>query len=210
MTRFVRIHVFSAFERFWHWAQAALIIGMGLTGFEIHGFYALLGFETAVTVHTSMAWALMGLWVFAIFWHFTTGEWKQYVPLTDRDTLIAMFRYYLAGIFLAAPHPFRVTHQQKHNPLQRMAYLGVKLAINPLIWGSGLLLLFYGNWDALGLDGLSLGQVALAHTAAAFLMAFFLVVHLYFITTGHTVLAQIKAMITGYDEVEDVDGEAAK
>jgi len=210
MTRFVRIHVFSAFERFWHWAQAALIIGMGLTGFEIHGFYALVGFETALQIHTTMAWALMGLWVFAIFWHFTTGEWKQYVPLTERKELVAMFRFYLAGIFLAAPHPFRVAREQKHNPLQRMAYLGVKVAINPLIWVSGLLLLFYGSWEALGLDTLSFGRVALVHTAAAFLMVFFLVVHLYFITTGHTPASQLKAMVTGYDEVEDVDGEGAE
>ena len=38
-----RIYVFKRFERFWHWSQALLIIGMMITGFEVHGSYTLLG-----------------------------------------------------------------------------------------------------------------------------------------------------------------------
>ncbi|MCZ7656041.1 MAG: hypothetical protein M5R42_19955 [Rhodocyclaceae bacterium] len=49
-----------------------------------------------------------------------------------------MFRYYVLGIFTGAPHPFRATQLTKHNPLQRLAYLLVKLVINPLVWLSGL------------------------------------------------------------------------
>jgi hypothetical protein len=26
------------------------------------------------------AWVLIVLWLFAIFWHITTGEWRQYIP----------------------------------------------------------------------------------------------------------------------------------
>jgi len=195
-----RIYIFKRFERFWHWAQAALIIAMAATGFEIHGTYTLLGYETAQEVHTTAAWILIGLWVFAIFWHFTTGEWKQYIPTADK--LLAMLRYYLTGIFTDAPHPFRQTTLRKHNPLQRLAYLFVKLIINPAIWITGLLYLYYKAWPVLGLDGLSLAGVAFVHTAAAFLMLAFFVVHVYFATTGHTWTSHIKAMITGYEEVE--------
>ena len=194
-----RIYIFKRFERFWHWAQALLIIVMGVTGFEIHGTYSLLGYESAQEVHTTTAWILIGLWVFAIFWHFTTGEWKQYIPTVDK--LTAMVRYYLTGIFSDAPHPFRPTTLTKHNPLQRLAYLFVKLIINPAIWISGLLYLYYSAWPALGLDGLSLAGVAFVHTVAAFLMLAFFVVHVYFATTGHTPTSHIKAMITGYEEV---------
>ena len=194
-----RIYIFKRFERFWHWAQALLIIVMGVTGFEIHGTYSLIGYESAQEVHTTAAWLLIGLWVFAIFWHFTTGEWKQYIPTFDK--LTAMVRYYLTGIFTDAPHPFRQTTVTKHNPLQRLAYLFVKLIINPAIWISGLLYLYYSAWPALGLDGLSLAGVAFVHTAAAFLMLVFFVVHVYFATTGHTWSSHIKAMITGYEEV---------
>ena len=196
-----RIYIFKRFERFWHWTQALLIIFMLISGFEIHGVYTLFGFHDAVQYHTVAAWSLIGLWVFAIFWHFTTGEWKQYLPTFDK--IDAVIKYYLTGIFTDAPHPFRVTRLQKHNPLQRMAYLQVKLFINPLVWLTGVLLLFYADWQAGDIGGLQLGTVALLHTIGAFLMLIFLVVHIYFATTGHTPMAHIKAMITGWDEVED-------
>jgi thiosulfate reductase cytochrome b subunit len=196
-----RIYIFKRFERFWHWTQALLIIFMLISGFEIHGVYTLFGFHDAVAFHTVAAWTLIGLWVFAIFWHFTTGEWKQYIPTFDR--IDAVIKYYLTGIFTDAPHPFRVTTLKKHNPLQRLAYLQVKLLINPLIWITGVLLLFYADWQAWGIGGLQLSTVAVLHTLGAFLMLIFLIVHIYFATTGHTPLAHIKAMITGWDEVEE-------
>ena len=199
-----RIYVFKRFERFWHWAQALLIIGMMITGFEVHGTYKLVGFERAVDWHATMAWALITLWLFAIFWHFTTGEWRQYIPTTDK--MVAMMRYYLTGIFTDAPHPFRQTTLHKHNPLQRVAYLFVKLVINPLLWISGLLYLFYASWAEWGLGWLPLEWVALTHTAGAFLMLIFFIAHIYLATAGHTPTAHIKAMVTGWEEVE---GETA-
>jgi len=196
-----RIYVFKRFERFWHWSQAALIIFMALTGFEIHGTYRLFGFERAVDWHTTAAWALIGLWVFAIFWHFTTGEWRQYIPTTEK--VVAMVKYYSIDIFTDAPHPFKPTLQRKHNPLQRLAYLGFKLFMAPAIWISGLLYLFYSDWAAWGLGGLDLWIVATIHTAAAFLLVIFLIAHVYLTTTGHTLFSKIKSMITGWEEVEE-------
>jgi len=203
-----RIYVFKRFERFWHWCQAALIIVMGVTGFEVHGTYTLLGYEQALTVHMNAAWILIWLWVFAIFWHFTTGEWRQYIPTTDK--LFAMMGYYLTGIFNNAPHPFHPTRSRKHNPLQRLAYLSVKLLINPAIWVSGLLLMYYAKWGDWGIASmLSLPVVAFIHIMAAFAMVLFFVVHVYVITTGVTPLAQLKAMITGYEDVEAEETEPA-
>lgn len=55
----------------------------------------------------------------------------------------------------------------------------------------------------IGIDGLLTVQwVAWAYTAGAFRMLAFVIAHVYLTTTGHTVFAHIKAMITGYDEVE--------
>ncbi len=195
-----RIYIFARFERFWHWAQALLIIGMLITGFEIHGSYTLLGFEGAHSVHTSAAWALITLWVFAIFWHFTTGEWRQYIPtFSNIDKVV---RHYAWGIFQGEPHPFKVTRAHKHNPMQAQAYLAVKVLINPLIWLSGLAYLFYNELVAAGV-GADLGTIALLHTAGAFMMLLFLIAHVYLITTGHTVGAHLKAMITGWEQVDD-------
>lgn len=193
----MRVKIYKRFERFWHWSQAALVLALAATGFEIHGLVSLLGFGRAVQLHTLLAWALLGLWAFAIFWHFTTGEWRNYVPTTHR--LVAVARFYALGIFRGEHHPYeKRPGESKLNPLQRIAYLGLKLAINPAIILSGLAYLFYNS-----LPGLSLGAVAIAHTVTAFAMAVFVVVHVYLTTTGHTVLAHIKAMITGWEEIEE-------
>lgn len=198
-----KVKLYAGFERFWHWTQAALVISMLITGFEIHGSYNLLGWEQAVDVHTTAAWTLLGLWVFAWFWHLTTGEWKQYIPSAS-EHILAMAKHYAFEIFQGKSHPFRKDRSNKHNPLQRMTYLGLHIFIGPAIWISGLLYLFYADWPAIGLGGLPLGTVAMIHTAAAFLMLTFLVAHVYLaITDSKPMGANLKAMITGYEETGD-------
>ena len=196
-----RIMMYARFERFWHWSQAILILLMLITGFEIHDNYQLLGFERAVTVHNFAAWLLIGLWIFAWFWHLTTGEWKQYIPSTP-ERIICMCRYYGIEIFQGKAHPFYRDHLCKLNPLQCMAYLGLHVVISPAVWISGLLYLFYNNIMTLGvLNWLSLGTVALVHTAAAFLMLAFLIVHLYLaLTMDERPFSSLRAIITGYEE----------
>ena len=189
--------LFKRFERLWHWLQAVIIFSMVATGFEIHGSYSLLGFEQAVDLHIILAWTLIGLWVFAMFWHLTTGEWKHYTPST-MDKIMSMVNYYSIGIFKGGDKPFHKTRAEKHNPLQRMAYLGLELLIIPVLWLSGLLYLFYSAWNNLGW-GLTLGMVAFLHIAAAFLMLAFIIVHVYLALTT----SNINAMISGYDEVEN-------
>ncbi len=194
--------VFTRFERFWHWTQAALIGLMMLTGFEVQGTYSLFGYEQAADLHRTAAWFLIGLWAFAILWHVTTGEWRQYLPTTEK--LLAVSRYYTVGIFHpGVEHPYKKTRLSKHNPLQRLAYLFFKLAISPVIWITGLLYMFYNDWPAIGLEGLSLGLVAGLHLAAAFAMLVFFIAHVYMAFTAKPVLAYLKAMLTGYEEVEE-------
>ena len=196
-----RVYLFKPFERFWHWSQALLVISMLVTGFEVHGTYRLFGFAKAVDYHTIAAWTLVGLWIFAIFWHLTTGEWKHYIPSTHN--VVAIAKYYSSGIFKDEPHPFRPSLSNKHNPLQRLTYLAVLTLLSPLLWFSGWLYLFYASWAAWGLGGLRLEWIATAHTAGAFLMLAFLISHLYLSTTGHKLTSQIKAMVTGWEDLGD-------
>ena len=47
------------------------------------------------------------------------------------------------------------------------------------------------------------------HTLGAWLFASFVVMHVYLTTTGHTPLANLKAMVLGYEDVcveEKIDG----
>jgi len=191
------VYIFTVFERFWHWSQAALIICLLLSGFEIHGFYSLFGFARALNLHVFAAFTLVVLWVFAIFWHMVTGQWHHYVPTTDR--MWAMISFYAVGIFIGAPHPFRPSVKRKHNPLQAMAYLAFQVAMAPAIWITGLIMWVYGEFPDLYPGELPVLWINAIHVAAAFLIAAFLIAHLYLITTGETVTEQLKAMITGWD-----------
>jgi len=190
----MRHMVYKRFERFWHWAQSLLIIAMIVTGFEIHGSYQWLGFTEAMFWHELCALTLIILWLFAIFWHFTTGEWRQYIPTTEK--LSAVISFYIRGIFLGQKHPYTATPERKHNPLQRFFYLGFKLILAPLIWISGALLLLH----PFGIAVMPLSVLASLHLLVAFLFIIFLIGHIYMTTTGPTPTSHIKTMITGYEE----------
>jgi thiosulfate reductase cytochrome b subunit len=204
-----KVYVYKGFERFWHWNQSLLILLLALTGFEIHGSFSLFGFETAVDLHNKAAWGFIILIVFAIFWHFTTGEWKQYIPTTQN--LRAQAEFYIFGIFRNAPHPTQKTLLSKLNPLQRMVYLGLKVLIIPVMVLSGLLYMFYrypqgSKMAMINIDNLEI--IALVHTFGAFVVMAFVIVHLYLITTGHTLTSNLKAMITGWEDLEEENAES--
>jgi thiosulfate reductase cytochrome b subunit len=203
-----KVYIYKLYERFWHWTQAFLVFFLALTGFEIHGSYSFFGFENAVHLHNRAAWAFIILTIFTIFWHFTTGEWRQYLPTTNN--LRAQAEYYVLGIFKNAPHPTRKTILSKLNPLQRLVYLSLKILVFPVMIASGLAYMFYrypsqGEIKTLGLE--SLEKVAIAHTIGAYILIAFVIVHLYLITTGHTLTSNLKAMVTGWEELETEEGE---
>ncbi|MCF8052276.1 MAG: cytochrome b/b6 domain-containing protein [Desulfobacterales bacterium] len=194
------IYLYTRYERFWHWFQAALIILLLVTGFEVNTGVGIFGFQTAVTVHNYAGLTWLIAFAFFVFWLFTTGEWKQYVPTTKK--MLVVMRYYAYGIFRGEPHPVPKRKEAKHNPLQRLTYLGLAAALLPVQMATGFLYWGYNSWGDWGLSALTLQIVALVHTAGAFAILSFLVVHLYMTTTGHTISAHVKAMITGWEEVE--------
>lgn len=199
-----QIYIYKSFERFWHWMQAILIFFLVFTGFEVHGTIKFFGYQNAVQYHIIAAYAFIILIVFAIFWHFTTGEWKQYLPTLDN--LKSQINFYLIGIFKNTPHPTKKTAVSKLNPLQRLVYLGLKLLVIPIMVLSGLLYMFYRYPQSNEIKVLNLKTVepiALLHTFGAFLLVAFIIAHVYLITTGSTITSNLKAMITGYEEIED-------
>ena len=197
-------YVYKGFERFWHWMQSLLIIFLGFTGFEIHGSINFFGFEQAVKLHNIAAIAFLILIVFAIFWHVTTGEWRQYLP--TRKNLRAQMEYYIFGIFRNAPHPTKKTVLSKLNPLQKLVYAGLKVIVIPLMVSSGLVYMFYRypqRYEVISLNIAGLKVVATLHTLGAFLLVAFFIAHIYLITTGDTITSNLKAMLTGYEDLPD-------
>ena len=83
-TKMVIIYLYSRYERFWHWLQSAIIITLLITGFELHGTFSLIGFRSAVDIHNFVGLSWLILFAFFVFWLFTTGEYKQYIPTTRK------------------------------------------------------------------------------------------------------------------------------
>ncbi len=197
-------YIYKRFERFWHWSQASLIIFLSITGFEVHDSIQIFGYDKAVIYHRVAAYLLLGLIVFAIFWHFTTGEWKQYIPTFKK--LKDQIRYYSVGIFKNERHPTNRSALNKLNPLQVLTYLSFKIVLIPLVVITGVLYMLNKHIDAnntIIISDISLETIAVWHTFGAFMLITFLVVHVYMTTTGETLTSNIKAMITGYEEFEE-------
>lgn len=200
-TKMIRIYLYTRYERFWHWLQMFFILILLVTGFEVHGKFTLLGFGSAVDIHNVVGLSWLIAFAFFVFWIHTTGEWRQYVPTTKK--MLSVIRYYSYGIFRGESHPFPKRKEAKHNPLQRLVYLSLAAFLLPVQMVSGFLYWGYNSWAEWGIDFIPLQLVAVVHTAGAFAILSFLVVHVYMTTTGHTLSAHIKAMITGWEDVEE-------
>lgn len=194
------IYLYTRYERFWHWLQALVIILLLATGFEVHGSHSLFGFNRAVELHNYIGLGWLIAFAFFVFWIFTTGEWRQYVPTSKK--MFDVVRYYAYGIFRGESHPVPKRKEAKHNPLQRLVYLSLAALILPVQMGSGFLYWGYNRWAAWGLDFLSLKVVAVVHLLGGFAIFAFLIVHVYMTTTGHSIFAHVRAMITGWEQVE--------
>ncbi len=200
--------IYTLFIRLWHWSQAILIFTLAFTGFVVHGSIQLLSFDTAVNIHNVAGVALV-LEAFAMFFYYiTTGEWKQYKSLFNKDELIAQIKYYTSGILKGEPHPHKKTEISRLNPLQKITYLNFKLIFLPIMGITGTMYLYReyleeNLYARLGIKLFVIDNVATLHTVGAFLLLTFVIVHVYMTTTGHTVFSHIKTMITGWEELEE-------
>lgn len=199
--KMINVYLYTRYERFWHWLQTILIFVLLITGLEVHGVFSLLGFETAVDIHNYAGLTWLIAFAFFVFWVFTTGEWKQYIPTTQK--MLVVIRYYTYGIFRGEPHPVPKRKEAKHNPLQRLTYLSLAALLLPIQMVTGFLYWGYNSWKGWGLDFLSMELVAFVHMAGAFAICSFIIVHIYMITTGHTIFAHTKAIISGWEEVPE-------
>ncbi len=201
------VQIYTIYERFWHWSQAILIFMLAFTGFGLHGTHSFLDFQSAVELHTISAVLLIVLWLFTTFWNFTTGNWRQFLPKSGG--MIDVIKYYAWGILTGDTHPHIKTLRHKQNPLQALAYLTFMILIGPALAATGIIYLTYDLWNGIPDAAFYFKVLVFMHTGAAFLMVAFVIIHVYMTTTGKTVFAYIKTMITGFEKVELSEVEEA-
>lgn len=199
------VYMYEAYERYWHWLQAIIIVGLILTGLTIHapGRFGWLSFAAAVRIHNVLAALLLLNAFLSLFYHFASGKIKTYLPEPSGffNQMFSQARYYLSGIFKGEPHPFEKSLQKKLNPLQKMTYLVILNILLPLQIVTGILIAGAQAWPEVSQKLGGLGFLVPFHSLLAWLFAAFLILHIYLTTTGHTPLASIKAMISGWEKV---------
>lgn len=200
------VYMYSVYERLWHWLQTIAILTLLGTGLVIHApdVLGFLSFEWMVAIHNLVAAVLLINAVLAVFYHVASGEVRQFIPRPQGffDRAITQAIYYVKGIFKGQPHPFEKDARHKLNPLQQVTYFGILNVLLPLQIVTGIIIWGVQRWPdlATGIGGLTI--VAPVHSLGAWFFAAFVIMHVYLTTTGHTPMAGIRAMITGWDEVE--------
>jgi Ni/Fe-hydrogenase b-type cytochrome subunit len=206
-----RVHMYEAYERFWHWLQTVTIVVLLLTGLVIHrpDVFGAFSFRYMVTVHNVMAAILVINALLSLFWHLTTGEVRQYIPRPRGffDDTIVQIKFYIGGIFKGEPHPFEKRRDKKLNPLQQATYFGLLTVLLPLQIVTGALMWGVQKFPQISTWFGGLPVLAPFHSLIAWLLAAFIVGHVYLTTTGATPVEAIRAMVTGWEEVESHEKE---
>lgn len=206
-----RLQLYSPYQRIWHWLQAAGILLLVLSGLCLHnpGWCGPIDFATVVLIHNFLGFLLIANAFLGLFYHATTGAIRQYLPEPHDFVSLSVrqARYYLRGMFRGEPHPLQKTPDRRLNPLQQVTYLMILNVLLPLQIVTGVLMWGGQRWpELIGAIG-GLRTLGMVHTFGAWMLVAFTVAHLYLTTTGHTPLANIKAMILGYEDIPapDVD-----
>jgi thiosulfate reductase cytochrome b subunit len=212
-----KIYVHPLPVRIWHWTNALGFVLLILTGVQIRyvDLIDVVSFRTAVQLHNWVGFVLIAnFFVWLLFYLFSDKIRVYHPELSPMKHFRGSFRqlqYYGYGIFRGDPNPHHVSAYQKFNPLQSMTYQIIMLWLVPLQFFTGVLL-----WDLKHFSGAVefFGGVRVVDTVHVVLFIFFtafIFIHPYLASLAHTPSAHFKAMLTGYEEVEDAPvGEVPK
>lgn len=194
--------------RIWHWTNALGMVLLALTGIQIRyvGLIDIVSFHTAVVIHNYTGFVVIANFCIWLLFHLFTDQARNYHaelnPVQMFKGCLRQLVYYSYGMFKGHQNPFHVGTYHKFNPLQALTYQVVMLVFVPLQVITGLLL-----WDvtrfAMIVDFVGgIRVVDTVHVLIFIVIACYIPFHAYLATLGRTPGEHIKAMITGYEEVE--------
>ncbi len=202
--------------RIWHWLNAVGMVLLILTGLQIRyvGLIDVVSFRTAVVAHQAVGFVLIANFFIWFFFYLSSDRIKVYHPvLSPREHFRGSWRqayYYGYGIFKGDPNPFHVSVYRKFNPLQSMLYQIIMMLLLPVQFYTGILLWdvkrFSAQIDFFG----GVRVIDTVHVLIFIFLVFYVLAHVYLASLGHTRLAHFKAMVTGYEEVEEAAAETER
>ena len=204
-----QIYIHPLPVRIWHWINAMGFLLLIASGLQIRylEIAEVLPFKLAVEIHNWIGFVLIANYFLWLGFYMFTDKITVYLPELNSEKYFKdswrQIKFYGYEIFLGKTNPHHPTAYHKFNPLQIMMYQIVMLIFVPIQFVSGLFL-----WDvkqfAFWVD--LLGGVRIVdtiHVLMFIVFSGFLLMHLYLITLGPTRFAHIKAMLTGFEEIEE-------
>lgn len=200
-----RLYLYPSLIRIWHFINAILILVLIFSGVSMQysdPLNPILRFDIAVSLHNFSGILLTLSYFIFIIGNINSGNYRHYkIKLKGfGDRLKKQFRYYTYGMFKNMPPPFPVTKKSKFNPIQQITYFLVMFVLVPLLFISGLLLLYSGTFIRELFGNRVLFYTDILHIVIGFFVSIFLIIHIYFCTIGSSPSANFKSMITGYHE----------
>lgn len=195
--------------RIWHWANAIGFVLLIASGVQIRylDLIQLMSFRTAVVAHNWIGFVLIANFFVWLGFYLFTDKIKVYHPELSptkyfRDSW-RQIQFYGYGIFRGEPNPHHPSAYHKFNPLQSMLYQIIMMLLVPLQFFTGVIL-----WDVTRFSSMvemfgGVRVVDTVHVLLFILFSGFMIVHIYLASLGHTQSAHFKAMVTGYEEIED-------
>jgi thiosulfate reductase cytochrome b subunit len=162
----------------------------------------LFRFDLAVSMHNISGFILIFNYLLFIIGNTISKNGRHYrITLKGlKDRLVMQFRYYTYGIFKHETAPFPVTKKMKFNPIQQVTYFVTMYVLMPLIFLTGLPMLFSGAFIRQLLGSNAFFVTDIIHITIGFLLSLFLIIHLYFCTFGAKPYSNFKSIVTGYHE----------
>ncbi|MEW6285876.1 MAG: cytochrome b/b6 domain-containing protein [Chloroflexota bacterium] len=201
-----RIYMYEPYRRFWHWLQTTSIVLLLFTGLIIHrpDIFGVFSFRGVVIVHNVLAVILVINAALSLFYHLATERIREFIPRPYGffDDAIVQAKYYINGIFKGEPHPFEKRPDSRMNPIQKATYFVILNVLLPLQIITGALMWGVQRWTQIADWFGGLPVLAPFHSLVAWMFGTFILVHVYMTTTGATPLEAMRAMVTGWEEVE--------
>jgi thiosulfate reductase cytochrome b subunit len=186
--------------RGWHALQALLFLALLMTGLSMHyagTVWAWIPFPIAIKVHNASGIASVVLWLFFVVRNATSGHYRHYVPgeVDFIHSAMIQVRYYSVGSFRGDPPP--ISPGLRNNHIQQLVYAVVMYVVIPISSASGVLLLFPILMPEHVIGRPGLWPIAMLHLSVGYVLTLFVIGHIYLATTGETVFALSREMITG-------------
>ncbi|HOP59167.1 MAG TPA: cytochrome b/b6 domain-containing protein [Bacteroidales bacterium] len=204
------MYLYPLWIRLWHVVNALSVIVLILTGitmlFGDDTLSPIAGKQSAVVRWHNIPAVILTLgYVIFVTGNIITDNGKHYRIKTMKDISGTgeMMKYYLSGMFRGRKNPFKISFEQKFNPLQKIIYFKIMYVVMPLLILSGIVLMLSEErvQAVFGINGQLITDIV--HIIMGSIVTVFLIIHICMSTICSGGKAHMRAVITGFRTTDE-------